>query len=333
MSKQRRLTIGTAIAMCAALGVSALPAAASSPEPGPGVATRTSSEQAGRVPAAARRAALEFLRRSGCPLKLINVVVGGPVTRVNHKRVVARIVNKTLITTGGAGACTGVERPSGLAAGGQRATTATRYRSAVRSRTTPGDLLVTFNWRDATGSTRQTLGVIRPGRQPKLKFEPLMATFSQPPPAQTPRQVNRSTRAPGRAGARTLGEQRWAPWGETGRCLATSLLGNCITRKFVSMLIFTDDQGNIVSSAETVVAAGSLLFDAERRIRVETIDRNGVACRQLTIEVHSASIFGKVTKSAGTGGFDVDLSATGHGADIDVEVYTLCANGDKELVE
>ncbi len=324
----RPIAVGFAISMCVVLGVDGPQAAAASHVAPGGVSASVKSDPAGRARGVAARAARSFLSRSGCPLRLSSVALGARVTSANRSKAINRILEKTLVTTGPAGACTDIEGPVGA-----RANAA--YRSAVRSQTTLGDFLVTFSWRDATGRVRQTAGVVRPGHNPRLKFEPLMATFRQPPPAQTPSgPISRSTSVLARAGAGT-GEHSWQPWGLNGRCLASNIFGRCAVRKFVSMAIFTDEQDNIVGQAEGVVVGGSPFFKSERRILVETVDSptRRCRCRKLTIQTYTVNIFGTITSSPGTGGFDVDLGATGGSPSVDVEVYTLCADGTSDLVD
>lgn len=270
---------------------------------------------------AARSNAALFISASGCPVTLGEVKFGGRVTKANRAGVVQRVIDKALVAKAKDGVCTAVARPKNISKAQEA-----RYRKVVRQRADPGDLLISEVWLGTNGGKYQTLAVYN--QRGDLRFDPLISTFARPAPAPVllPPSATARVGLSARDG-QTGGTGMHHKWDNTV-VVATNILGGSEAIKQVNMNVYTNADGNIVSHSESVFAGGVWLTQAQRRIRVESVTRDGCECEKLTVEVYYASGFAGIRSSVGTGGFDKDLAFTGVGSTgVDVEVFTLCANG------
>lgn len=265
------------------------------------------------------RAAGAFLRASGCPERLVAVTALAKVTKGNRPQMVRRVVTQSLFPTGTNGRCDSV-RGLGAASNSSRA----KLRSLINARLSAGDRIVKVDWKSGRAK-RTTLAVV--GRGGGVKFEPQMSTYGKPGSAETPDSPGAlvSAMSPGVAGQGVS----WVPWSKVGEhCVVRNGLGVCVVGKYVNMRIYVDQNGRITDHTQIVTVSDSAFFDAARRIKTELVTRGGVQCIKLTVQTYWAGVLGSISTSAGTGGFDVDLSVSGWGArGMDEQVYTLCADG------
>ena len=286
--------------------------------------------------ASGRRAVLRqartFARLSKCPVRVRGARYLGSVRRANRTRSTTRIVNASILpTVSKRGKCTGVRSISRARRAGQIKPSALRsYAKQIRARLKNGTRLYRVSWRTTGGRFFSTVAAVAPNGT--LRFDPLISTFLKPAPESksptpaTPSQGTTTRQAPGPATTRIT----WNPWGGTGRCIAVDLLGFCRVRKFVSMLIFVNVYGQIVSEAESA-SVSATLANAQRRVKAEII--NDGKCKKFTVETYWTSPIGSITVGGAAGGFDVSLTISGIGSSgVDSEVYVLCGDGSGQVV-
>lgn len=291
------------IGCATAVPTAAPPTAAAAPS----AAAWTKSSVSTDARSAATKAARGFLKSSRCPVKLGEVAKAGRVTKRNRARVVRHLVRNTWFVVRVGSACTGM---SGLR--GRRPPTA--YLVGVNRETAVGDFVVRFRWVDAAGRSRRTLGLVRGGRAPRTKFEPVMSTYSRRAPLQVPGPTELTTSATAEPmNGPVVSKVSWKPWGSHGNSIAVNGFGRTVVLKNVYMGIYVDVSGHIAVDHAFANIESAWGFRVTSTYSSRIVGRDGMQCVELTVQTSWTTVVGP-------------------GSGSNKQVYTLCSDGSSSYV-